>query len=189
MESIPHSIFKKYGVHPPFHGKIMESIHHSMESIPHFMDSIFKKSGVHPPVHGFHPPFHGIHLKNVWSPSPIPWKKYGVHPPFHGFHLKILESTPHSMDSIWIIPGRVKYSSICISGHYYLTHHMQGTCQGLIHSLVLHQFLTNIAHPTCVLLHYMVLFYHMNLIEDDIPESCICSVPLISFCLTSMTQT
>ena len=63
----------------------MESIPHSMESIPHVMESIFKKYGVHPQVHG-------------------------IHPPFHGFHLKFLESTPHSMDSIWIIPGRVKYS-------------------------------------------------------------------------------
>ena len=76
---------KKYGVHPPFHG-------------------------IHPPVHGIHPPFHGFHLKKVWSPSPIPWENYGVHPPLHGFHLEFLESTPHSMDSIWIIPGRVKYS-------------------------------------------------------------------------------
>ena len=45
----------------------------------------------------------------LWSPSPIPWENYGVHPPFHGFHLEFLESTPPSMDSIWIIPGRVKY--------------------------------------------------------------------------------
>ena len=51
------------------------------------MESIFKKYGVHPQVHGIHPPFHGIHLKNVWNPSPIPWREYGVHPPFHGFHM------------------------------------------------------------------------------------------------------
>ena len=47
MESIPHfmdSILKKYGVHPPFHGKIMESI-------PHSMDSIW----------------------NFWNPPPLPW--------------------------------------------------------------------------------------------------------------------
>ena len=63
--------------------KSMESIPHSMESIPHVMESIFKKYGVHPQVHG-------IHLKNVWSPSPIPWipsEISGVHPPFHGFHM------------------------------------------------------------------------------------------------------
>ena len=102
MESIPH--FMEYIL------KSMESIPQSMESIPHFMESILKKYGVHPPVHGIHPPFHGFHLKKVWSPSPIPWENYGVHPPFHGFHLEFLESTPHSMDSIWIIPGRVKYS-------------------------------------------------------------------------------
>ena len=66
----------------------MESIPHSMESIPHVMESIFKKYGVHPQVHG-------------------------IHPPFHGFHLKFLESTPHSMDSIWIILGRVKYRLNC----------------------------------------------------------------------------
>ena len=52
MESIPHSmdsIFKKYGVHPPFHGKIMESI-------PHSMDSIW----------------------NFWNPPPLPWIPYGL---------------------------------------------------------------------------------------------------------------
>ena len=64
------SILKKYGVHPPFHGK-------SMESIPHPMESIHQN--------------------------------YGIHPPFHGIHLEFLQSTPHSMDSIWINPGRVKY--------------------------------------------------------------------------------
>lgn len=79
--------------------------------------------------------------------------------------------------------------SICVGGHSYLTHHMQGTLRGLIHSFVLHQFLTNIAHPTRVLLRRMVLFYHMGLIEDEIPESGILSVSLISFCLTSMKQT
>ena len=61
--------------------------------------------------------------------------------------------------------------SICLGGHYYLTNHMQGTLQGLIHSFILHKFLTNISHPTRVLLQHMVLFYHMGLIEDEIPES------------------
>ena len=57
------SIYKKYGVHPPFHGihlkKSMESIPQSMESIPHFMESILKKYGVHPPFHGFHMDYPG----------------------------------------------------------------------------------------------------------------------------------
>ena len=102
MKSIPHSmesILKNYGVHPPFHGKTMESlwkvhgIHlekvwnlsgKSMESIHHSMESIHQKYGIHPPFHGIHPPFYGIHLE-------------------------FLQSTPHSMDSIWINLGRVKY--------------------------------------------------------------------------------
>ena len=66
--------------------------------------------------------------------------------------------------------------SICIGGHYYLSNHMQGTLQGLIHSFILHKFLTNISHPTRVLLRRMVLFYHMGLIEDEIPESGMLSI-------------
>ena len=58
-----------------------------MESIPHSMESIHQKYGIHPPFHGIHPPFHGIHLE-------------------------FLQSTPHSMHSIWNNPGRVKYWTI-----------------------------------------------------------------------------
>ena len=61
--------------------------------------------------------------------------------------------------------------SICMGGHYYLTNQMQRTLQGLIHSFILHKFLTNTSHPTCVLLRRLILFYHMGLIEDEIPES------------------
>lgn len=61
--------------------------------------------------------------------------------------------------------------SICIGGHYYLTSHMQKTLQALIHSFILHKFLTNISHPTRVLLRRMVLFYHMVLIEDEISQT------------------
>ena len=66
--------------------------------------------------------------------------------------------------------------SICLGGHYYLTNHMQGTLQGLIHSFILHKFLTNTSHPTRVLLRRMTLFYHMGLIEDEIPESGMLSI-------------
>ena len=38
--------------------------------------------------------------------------------------------------------------SICLGGHYYLTGHMQKTLQALIHTFVLHKFLTNASHPT-----------------------------------------
>lgn len=61
--------------------------------------------------------------------------------------------------------------SICLGGHYYLTDHMQKTLQALIHSFVLHEFLTNTSHPTRALLRRMVLFYHMGLIEDEISQS------------------
>ena len=61
--------------------------------------------------------------------------------------------------------------SICIGGHYYLTNHMQKTLQGLIHSFILRKFLTNISHPTRILLRRMVLFYHMGLLEAEISES------------------
>ena len=64
------SILKKYGVHPPFHGKSIESI--------------WKMYGIHPP--------------KVWNPSPIPWNPspipwspspfHGIHPPFHAFHME-----------------------------------------------------------------------------------------------------
>ena len=60
---------------------------------------------------------------------------------------------------------------ICLGGHYYLTNHMQGTLQGLIHSFILHNFLTNISHPTLVLLRRIILFFHMGLIENEIPDS------------------
>ena len=74
------SIYKKYGVHPPFHGIHLKKVWNpspspcnpspislnlstkSMESIPQSMESILKKYGVHPPVHGIHPPFHGFHM-------------------------------------------------------------------------------------------------------------------------------
>jgi len=71
--------------------------------------------------------------------------------------------------------------SICLGGHYYLTNHMQGTLQGLIHSFILHKFLTNTSHPTRVLLRRMILFYHMGLIEDEIPESGMLSICHQSF--------
>lgn len=61
--------------------------------------------------------------------------------------------------------------SICLGGHYYLTDHMQKTLQALIHSFILHKFLTNISHPTRVLLRRIVLFYHMGLIEKEISHS------------------
>lgn len=61
--------------------------------------------------------------------------------------------------------------TICLGGHYYLTSHMQKTLQGLIHSFILHNFLTNTSHPTGVLLRRMVLFFHMGLIENEIPAS------------------
>ena len=62
------------------------------------MESIWNRYGIHPPFHGIHPPFHRIH-------PPF----HGFHPPFHGIHLEFLQSTPHSIDSIWINLGRVKY--------------------------------------------------------------------------------
>jgi hypothetical protein len=61
--------------------------------------------------------------------------------------------------------------SICLGGHYYLTNHMQRTLQGLVHSFILHNFLTNISHPTGVLLRRIILFFHMGLMENEIPSS------------------
>jgi len=61
--------------------------------------------------------------------------------------------------------------SICLGGHYHLTNQMQRTLQGLIHSFILHKFLTNTSHPTRILLRRLILFYHMGLIENEIPES------------------
>ena len=61
--------------------------------------------------------------------------------------------------------------SICLGGHYYFTNHMQKTLQGFIHSFLLHNFLTNTSHPTLVLLRRIVLFFHMGLIENEIPAS------------------
>jgi hypothetical protein len=48
---------------------------------------------------------------------------------------------------------------------------MQRTLQGLIHSFILHNFLTNTSHPTGVLLRRTILFFHMGLIENEIPDS------------------
>jgi hypothetical protein len=61
--------------------------------------------------------------------------------------------------------------SICLGGHYYLTNNMQRTLQGLVHSFILHNFLTNTSHPTRVLLRRIILFFHMGLIENEIPAS------------------
>ena len=61
--------------------------------------------------------------------------------------------------------------TICLGGHYYLSNQMQQTLRGLIHSFILHKFLTNTSHPTRILLRRMILFYHMGLLEDEIPES------------------
>jgi hypothetical protein len=70
--------------------------------------------------------------------------------------------------------------SICLGGHYYLTNHMQRTLQGLIHSFILHNFLTNTSHPTRVLLRRIILFFHMGLMEKEILAS---GKPYI-FCLS-----
>ena len=107
MESILHSMESTLK-------KSVESIPHSMESIPHFMESIFKKYGVHPQVHGIHPPFHGIHLKNVWSPSPIPWissEISGVHPPFHGFHMDYPREGKVQLESPDVYPQQMDLSA------------------------------------------------------------------------------
>lgn len=61
--------------------------------------------------------------------------------------------------------------SISLGGHYYLTENMQETLQGLIHSFILHRFLTNISHPTRVLLRRIILFYHMGLVENEFPDT------------------
>ena len=61
--------------------------------------------------------------------------------------------------------------SICLGEHFYSSHNMQETLQGLIHSFVLHKFLTNTSHPTRVMLRRIILFYHMGLIEGMVPES------------------
>ena len=95
MWKVMESMWKVHGIHQESHGIHVEKVWNpygkTMESIPHSMESIHQKYGIHPSFHGIHPPFHGIH------------------PPFHGIHLEFLQSTPHSMDSIWINPGRVKY--------------------------------------------------------------------------------
>ncbi len=76
--------------------------------------------------------------------------------------------------------------SICLGGHYYLTNHMQKTLQALIHSFILHRFITNVAHPTRSLLRRMVLFYHMGLMENEIPCS---GASVLSFFRRSLTYT
>ncbi|EDR06656.1 uncharacterized protein LACBIDRAFT_328529 [Laccaria bicolor S238N-H82] len=52
------------------------------------MDSMWKKYGIHVEKYGIHQPFHGIH------------------PPLHGIHLEFVQSTPHSIHSIWNNLGR-----------------------------------------------------------------------------------
>lgn len=70
---------------------------------------------------------------------------------------------------------------ICLGGHHYLTNNMQGTLQGLIHSFILHKFLTNTSHPTRILLRRIILFYYMGLVEDEIPDSGILPLSQRSF--------
>ena len=84
------SMWKTNGIHVEKDGIHVETVWNPCGKT---MESIHQKYGIHPPFHGIHPPFHGFH------------------PPFHGIHLEFLQSTPHSMDSIWIILGRVKYRS------------------------------------------------------------------------------
>ncbi|KAF8809712.1 hypothetical protein BYT27DRAFT_7222307 [Phlegmacium glaucopus] len=79
-------------------------------------------------------------------------------------------------DRLLMMPGQPHFvfsyaHSICLGGHYYLTNHMQGMLQGLVHSFILHNFLTNTSHPTGVLLCRIILFFHMGLIENKIPDS------------------
>ena len=73
--------------------------------------------------HGFHMEFHMDSMDSRWILHGIHPPFHGFHPPFHGFHLEFLQSTPHSMDSIWINLGRVKY---CLPF---------STCQWVSHSL------------------------------------------------------
>ena len=77
------------------------------------MDSMWKKYGIHVEKYGFH-------QAKVWNPSTKSMEsinhsmesisqKYGIHPPFHGIHQPLLESTSHSIHSMWNNLGRVKY--------------------------------------------------------------------------------
>ena len=66
---------------------------------------------------------------------------------------------------------------------------MQETLRGLIHSFVLHNFLTNTSHPTHVLLRRIVIFYHLGLVEDKIPESGMFNVSFIGPLLIHTVQT
>ena len=45
---------------------------------------------------------YGNSMESIWKRMESIWKT-------HGIHLKCLQSTPHSMDSIWNNPGRVDY--------------------------------------------------------------------------------
>jgi len=60
------------------------------------------------------PPFHDVYgIRNWLGPLPtsIPWIPYGIPGGFHGFQV----------DSIWIIPGKVKTSPIRMAN---MTHHL-----------------------------------------------------------------
>jgi len=62
--------------------------------------------------------------------------------------------------------------TICHGGHYYSTCTMQATLQSLIHSFVIGDFITNIAHnPSRQLLRRILLFYHLGLMDRDGSET------------------
>ena len=97
------SMWKKYGFHME---KVWIPYGKSMDSMWKSMESIRQKYGIHQP--------------KVWNPSTKSMEsinhsmesisqKYGIHPPFHGIHQPLLESTPHSIHSMWNNLGKVKY--------------------------------------------------------------------------------
>ena len=133
---IPYGFHPKNSIGYVYNYDSMNSFHMESPWNPptKSMESIRKVHGIHQKSHGIHVEMYGIHVEKVWNPDgktmeSIPHsmesihhsmesihQKYGIHPPFHGIHLEFLQSTPHSMDSTWNNPGRVKY---CIFINYF----------------------------------------------------------------------
>jgi hypothetical protein len=62
--------------------------------------------------------------------------------------------------------------TVCIGGHFYLTHLMETTAQGLLHAFVLNEFITNTYHYQSRALFRRILdFCKKGLLEGKVKKN------------------
>ncbi|KAF8896910.1 hypothetical protein CPB84DRAFT_1848087 [Gymnopilus junonius] len=119
---------------------------------------IFYRQSSDTPLSSRHTFFHlGFHLDHY-----IPPTKYGLEAIYlsKGNLLLMRANQPHAVYG--------KEATIIHGGHFYLSSMMEVTVQSLIHTFILDQFLSNTTyHQSHLLLHRIIDFYRMGLLEEQ----------------------